>query len=151
MRNHRQHPLGDNPTHRNTRTTLRLLGGIVLAAGLVFTAIGVINFFMSFGSFQPPKYFWCAFVGMPLIFIGGALLQFGFMGAVSRYSANEVVPVASDAVRQVVGDSKELLQDIVHPSGDTEGRLEKLGRLKHDGLITQAEYDAKRVEIIKAL
>ena len=140
-------PVGDNPTQATTRTLLRLSGVIVLATGLIFTAICLINFFTTF----PPQLFWCGFVGLPLLFVGGALLQFGFMGAVGRYSANEVVPVASDSVKQVLGDSKELLHDIVHPAGDTQSRLEKLERLKNDGLITPTEYAAKRTEIIKAL
>lgn len=144
-------PVGDNPGHATTRTTLRMLGGIVAMAGVVFTAIAFINFFSAFGTMQPPRLFWCAFVGMPLIFVGGAMLKFGFMGAVTRYSANEVVPVASDSVKHVLGDAKELLQDIAHPAGDAQSRLEKLERLKDDGLITPAEYAAKRTEIIKAL
>lgn len=119
----------------------------MLTTGLIFTAICLINFFTTF----PPQLFWCGFVGLPLLFVGGVLLQFGFMGAVSRYSANEVVPVASDSIKQVLGDSKELLQDIAHPAGDTQVRLEKLERLKDDGLITPAEYATKRAEIIKAL
>jgi hypothetical protein len=151
MRNDRRPPLGDNPTHNATRARLRVLGGIVLAIGVTLTAIGLISFFAAFGTFRPPTYFWCAFIGLPVTVAGGVLLQFGFMGAVQRYAANETVPVASDAARHVLGGSKELLQDIVHPAGDAEGRLEKLARLKADGLITQAEFDAKRAEIIKAL
>jgi uncharacterized membrane protein len=150
MRTPRQQPFNDQ-AYQRTRTLLRTCGIVVLAVGVVFTAIGLVSFFSAFGSFLPPTYFWCAFVGLPVTFVGLAMLQFGFMGAVNRYAANETVPVASDAAKQVIGGSKELLQDIVHPIGDIEGRLEKLARLKADGLVTQAEYDAKRAEIIKAL
>lgn len=151
MRNDRRPPLGDNPDHNATRATLRLIGGVMVVAGVVFSVIGIGNFFSSFGTMSPPRYFWCVFVGFPLFGIGAGLLRFGFMGAVSRYAANEVVPVASDAARQVLGDSKAVLQDIVHPAGDARGRLEKLEQLKADGLVTAEEYAAKRAEILKAL
>jgi hypothetical protein len=144
-------PVGDNPAQASTRGLLRFFGVVVFATGVIFTAVCLINFFSAFGTMQPPRLFWCGFVGLPLMGLGGAMLQFGFMGAVSRYAANEVVPVASDSVKQVIGDSKELLQDIAHPAGDTQSRLEKLERLKDDGLITPAEYAAKRAEIIKAI
>ena len=42
--------------------------------------------------------FWCCFVGMPLLFVGGVMCMFGFMGAVARYTAAEQVPVATDAI-----------------------------------------------------
>jgi len=38
------------------------------------------------------------FVGMPLLFVGGVMCKFGFMGAVARYTAAEQVPVATDAI-----------------------------------------------------
>lgn len=151
MRNDPQRPLGDDPGHLAMRATLRLVGGLMVVAGLILSAIGIGNFFSAFGTMTPPRYFWCVFAGFPLLGIGAALLRFGFMGAVSRYAANEVVPVASDATRQVLGGSQAVLQDIVHPAGDTRGRLERLERLKDDGLVTAEEYAAKRAEILKAL
>jgi hypothetical protein len=150
MRNPENQP-ARKASHERTRTSLRFFGSIILASGVILTAIGMISFFSALGSFGPPQYFWCAFLGLPLIGGGSALLHFGFMGAVTRYAADEVVPVASDVVRQVVGGSKELLQDIVHPEGDARRRLEKLARLKDDGLITPTEYDAKRSDIIKSI
>ncbi len=38
---------------------------------------------------------------MPLLFVGGVLCMFGFMGAVARYSAAEHVPVATDAINDL--------------------------------------------------
>jgi hypothetical protein len=39
-----------------------------------------------------PTKFWMAFVGLPLIAVGGWLLQAGFLGAVSSYVADETAP-----------------------------------------------------------
>jgi hypothetical protein len=69
----------------------------MLAVGLLFLAVGVGSFFTALGGFGSPRYFWCAFVGMPLIFVGTVMCSFAFLGAVSRYQAGEVAPVAKDA------------------------------------------------------
>jgi hypothetical protein len=60
--------------------------------------VGFGSFFASFGSFEPPRYFWCVFVGMPLLFIGIVGCMFGYLGAFQRYVAGESAPVAKDAV-----------------------------------------------------
>lgn len=143
--------LGDTSSHRRTRTGVRVLGAVLALAGGTLALIGFVDFFSTFGTMRPPKLFWCLFVGLPALMIGSALLRFGFLGAFTRYTANEVAPVASDAARHLVSSSKDVLQDISYPAGDTEARLAKLARLKAEGLITQVEYDVKRAEIIKAL
>ena len=60
------HSKGDeeklNPGHSDVRSVLRIAGPFVLFAGLVFVAVGMISFFSSFGSFEPPRHFWCTFV-----------------------------------------------------------------------------------------
>ena len=80
------------------RKTLRYLGIIILGIGGLLTLTGLISFFSSFGSFEPPRYFWCAFIGLPLCFVGTAMIIFGFMGAFSRFVAGESAPVAKDVV-----------------------------------------------------
>lgn len=106
-----------NREHEQTRDALRVIGPLVLGAGVVFTAIGFISFFSSFGSFQPPRYFWCAFVGLPLMGVGSAISKFGFMGAVTRYMANEVTPVGTDVFNTVVGDTKGSIRDLAAAVG----------------------------------
>lgn len=71
---------------------------LVGAAGLVLLIIGLVSFFTAFGGGEPPRLFWCCFVGMPLLFVGGVMCLFGFMGAVARYTAAEQVPAATDAI-----------------------------------------------------
>lgn len=86
------------PKHKGTRTFLRVGGLLVAAVGLVFLIVGMASFFSAFGGGGPPRLFWCCFVGMPLLFAGGVMCVFGFMGAVARYAAAEQVPVAADAI-----------------------------------------------------
>jgi len=87
-----------SPQHDSIRILLRVGGPIVASLGLVLIAIGIGSFFSSFGSFGPPRFIWCAFLGMPLFFVGAVMTKFGYMGAVYRYMASETAPVAKDAV-----------------------------------------------------
>ena len=86
------------PRQTGVRKGLRRGGLAVLAIGGVLTLIGVGSLFASVGSFGPPRFFWCAFLGMPLVFAGGVMAMFGFMGAAQRYVAGETAPVAKDVV-----------------------------------------------------
>jgi len=85
-----------DPAHRQIQGLLRTVGPVVLGLGVAFTAVGLIGFFRAFGSFEPPRYFWCAFVGMPLIAIGSGMSKLGYLGAFSRYVMGEVAPVQKD-------------------------------------------------------
>jgi len=87
-----------SPQHAHIRAILRVGGPVVLGLGLVFTLVGFASFFASFGSFEPPRYFWCAFIGLPLMFVGGAMCMLGYLGAFQRFVAGESAPVAKDVV-----------------------------------------------------
>lgn len=87
-----------SPHHNSIRLVLRVGGPIIAAIGLIFVIIGMASFFSSFGTFNTPQYFWCAFVGLPLVFVGVAMSMFGYMGAAYRYVAGETAPVVKDAV-----------------------------------------------------
>lgn len=112
-----------NPGHKGVRTVLRIAGPLTLAVGLVFAVVGFGSFFASFGSFESPRYFWCAFVGLPLMFVGGAMCMFGFMGAVFRYQAGEAAPVAKDTFNYMADGTKEGVKTVASAigSGLSEG------------------------------
>ena len=59
-----------DPMHSTTRGVLRTLGPTIAILGLLLTVIGFGSFFTSFGTFEPPRYFWCAFAGLPLTVVG---------------------------------------------------------------------------------
>jgi len=113
------------PQQGGIRRTLRRAGLAGLALGGLLTLIGVGSFFASFGSFGPPRFFWCAFVGMPLLFVGGAMTMFGFLGAVQRYVAGESAPVAKDVVNYMGENIQPGVKSIA--KAVTEGIKEGLG------------------------
>jgi hypothetical protein len=90
-----------SPQHSNIGAILRVAGPVVAIVGLVFTIVGFGSLFASAGSFEPPRYFWCGFVGLPLIFVGGTMCMLGFLGAFQRFVANESLPVANDVFNEM--------------------------------------------------
>jgi hypothetical protein len=95
-----------DPKHASTRLVLRTLGPVLAGAGLLLVVVGFGSFFSSFGTPEPPRYFWCAFLGIPLLFVGGALCMFGFMGAYFRYFFGEAAPVQKDAFNYLAEGTK---------------------------------------------
>jgi hypothetical protein len=77
-----------------------------LGVGALLMLVGLWSFFASFGSFEPPRYFWCCFLGMPLIMVGLVMCQFGFLGAIFRYQAGEIAPVGKDAFNYLADGTK---------------------------------------------
>lgn len=100
------------PKHRGTRSFLRIAGLSVTAVGLIFLIIGLISFFSAFGTGGSPRLFWCCFVGLPLLFFGGVMCMFGFMGAVARYTAAEQVPVATDAISDLADGTQDAVKTV---------------------------------------
>src|SRR5690348_3341090 len=85
------------------RTGLRIGGAISLVIGVILIIAGFASFFSTFGSdsMSPPKHFWMLFAGMPLVFVGVAMLGAGFMGTTTRYTAGEVMPTVKDSLGYV--------------------------------------------------
>jgi hypothetical protein len=108
--------------HSNIRTVLRVGGPVIAGVGLLFMIVGVGSFFASFGSFEPPRFFWCAFVGMPLLFVGMVICRFGYVGAFQRYVAGESAPVAKDVVNYIGENIQPGVKAVV--KAVTEGVIE---------------------------
>jgi len=96
----------NDPRHLAARDFFRVAGPMILLIGLVFVVTSIASLFTHEG-FGPPRYFWMGFVGMPLIFVGGVLSSFGYMGAIARYQANEGLPVATDAFNYAAHQTKD--------------------------------------------
>lgn len=69
------------------RRVLRVAGSLTIELELLLTAVGIGSFFSSFGNFERPRYFWCAFLGMPLPGVGGMMCVFGYIGTLARRQA----------------------------------------------------------------
>ncbi len=107
-----------DPRHAEIRDALRVVGPAVVILGLIFTAIGIGSSFSAFGTFQPPRYFWCVFIGFPLIFAGIVICIFAFMGAVTRYMADEGAPVGKDVVNYMAEETKDAVRDVAAAVGE---------------------------------
>jgi protein-S-isoprenylcysteine O-methyltransferase Ste14 len=105
--------------HKGTRSLLRVAGPLVAAVGLIFLIIGLASFFLAFGGGGSPHLFWCCFVGMPLLFVGGGMCMFGFMGAVARFAVAEQVPVATDAINDLAEGTQGAVKTVAR--GVAEG------------------------------
>ena len=100
------------PGQDSIRRALRIAGPVIFLAGLLCAIIATTSLFASAGSFAPPHYFWLGFVGLPLMFVGGVLCQFGFMGAVARFIAGESAPVAADTVNYMAEETKGAVETV---------------------------------------
>ncbi|CAI9399453.1 zinc ribbon domain-containing protein [Nocardioides sp. T2.26MG-1] len=78
------------------RTTFRVLGALLVVAGIV---MGIYGFSAVFGSDEVPGALaLLCFVGSVLVFgVGLMFLQWGFLGAAARYGAGETMPVVKDS------------------------------------------------------
>ena len=110
------------PQQMRVRRVLRIGGVIIAGIGLLFLLVGMVNFFMSFGTFEPPRFFWCEFVGMPLLFVGGVMCLYGFLGSMQRYVVGETAPVAADAVNYIGTNTQPGMKAVA--SAITEGVLD---------------------------
>jgi hypothetical protein len=110
-----------DPRHEQIRGVLRGVGPVLLVVGVIFSAIGFISFFSSFGTFEPPRYFWCVFVGFPLIGIGTALSKAGYLGAMLRYMSGEMSPVGKDTFNYMAEGTRPGVETIARAVGEGLG------------------------------
>ena len=108
-----------DPQHQGPRTFLRVVGPLVFGVGGLFALVGLVDFFSAFGSMSgPPTKFWCLFVGMPLMAIGGAMTKFGYLGRIARYMSQEMTPVGTDTFNYAVDETKDSVQQLARAIGD---------------------------------
>ena len=128
------------PQHSMIRTVLRIGGPTILVVGFLFAIVGFGSFFSSFASFgssgphEFPRYFWCAFVGLPLMFLGFTICLFGFIGPFQRYVLGESAPVVKDAVNYMGENIQPGIKSVVKAmtEGIAEGRSEHLKKPKEN-------------------
>lgn len=149
-----------NPNHKQERTILRVVGPVLLAAGLIFIAVGMISFFAAFAGDGPPRLFWCAFVGMPLVFVGLVTCKFAFLGKVARYAAGELAPVGRDTFNYMARGTKEGVSNISEAffegksqaeKADIEERIKNLQAMKESGLINEEDFEEQKDRILSEM
>ena len=55
---------------------MRYFGAMIVGFGVVLTAVGSISLFSSWGFIGGSKYYWAAYLGIPLIAVGSGLAEF---------------------------------------------------------------------------
>ncbi len=150
-----------NPNHKTQNLFLKTFGPLILIVGIGFMATGILSFFFSFGSFGgKPKYFWCCFVGMPIMFIGAVMTKLAYIGKIARYTAAELAPVTKDAFNYVAKESSEGISSIANALNENssnsnvsniESRIAKLDDLRKKGLIDDEDYEEQKDRILSEL
>jgi hypothetical protein len=93
-----------NPGHHRVRRVFRVLGPVLVVVGLACIVAAFAGFVTAFGG--PPRLFWLGFVGIPVLFVGLVLTKAGYLGAVTRYVAQEQAPVAADTLNYLAGETR---------------------------------------------
>ena len=149
-----------NPNHKKTRKILRIAGPSISLIGLTFLIIALVSFFSAFAGNGPPKYFWCSFVGIPLIFVGIVMSKFAFLGNVARYSAEELAPVGKDTFNYMARETKPGVSDVAEAffegkseaeSASIEARIRKLEELRQTGVINDQDFEEQKDRILSEL
>jgi hypothetical protein len=107
-----------DPKHSTTRSVLRTLGPALAVLGLLLIAVGMVSFFSAFGTFEPPRYFWCVFLGMPVLFVGVVLCMMGFLGLFARYVSGEAAPVQKDTFNYLAEGTKGGVKTLAQAVGE---------------------------------
>ncbi len=108
-----------DPGHNRTRKKLRVLGPILLGVGVVFMLIAVGSIVFAF-LFKLPAAgigFLLGFFGIPLIFAGSVCCMYGYMGKLTRYSAQETAPVAKDTFNYLADGTQEGVRTVAGAIG----------------------------------
>jgi len=113
-----------SPKHDGVRRFLRIAGPVTVAIGAVFTLIGVGSLIVASARHSgPPVLFFCAFIGLPLLFAGTVMCMIGFLGAMARYVAAEQAPVAKDTINYMADGTQEAVRTVARAAaqGVAEG------------------------------
>lgn len=123
------------PQHAGIRNLCRLLGPLMIVAGIAMFGLAIHSFIGNFNHDplpfekmlrnvnseglvelpkepEPPNRFWMAFVGVPLMGLGTVLTRIGFLGVAARYVAGETAPVAADTFDYMARESREGIRTV---------------------------------------
>lgn len=97
--------------HMQAKSTMRTLGPILIAIGVILSIIGIGDFFITFitvssGNANPsdtrfPTLFLLAFPGFFFIGIGSMLTKTGYLKEITQYAAKETSPAITTTVTAV--------------------------------------------------
>lgn len=98
--------------HSKKKLKLRIVGGVLVAIGIVCAIIGFVDMGKAFDESRMPM-FWLFFIAFPSIAVGSFLLVASAQREINRYIKNENVPVINEfgqeispAVSSIAGAAK---------------------------------------------
>jgi hypothetical protein len=138
----------DPEEHGEMRTTLKSIGPAIAGIGLLLTVVGIVSFFSAFGGGGMPRYFWCAFLGLPLLGLGVMISKFAYLGKIARYMAGEVAPVGKDMTNYMVAGTKDSIRDVAAAVGDGFAAA-RIGGLTSDALVRCHKCNAENAAAAK--
>ena len=120
----------------------RLMGVVHAVFGFVFAVLSITQIIPHAG-----------LIGIAFLAVGLFFLINGIRLAVSKNDVAHRVgyEVETDLEKSIVGLMEEVSEERENTDASAEERLRQLERLRESGLITEAEYEDKRAEIIRAL
>jgi ribosomal protein L40E len=107
-----------DPKHDEVRGLLRVVGPLVSALGIMLIVIGFASLLSSMGTFEPPRFFWCSFVGIPVLFLGLVMTVPAYMGVVGRYVSAEAAPVQKDTFNYLSEGTSEGVRRLAEAAGE---------------------------------
>lgn len=90
-----------NKKHERTKFILKIIGPIVIAAGLACTATGFADMIISTNEGDMPQLFWLMIIGLPALGVGGMITLTAFRRELTTYIKNETVPVINEAGSEI--------------------------------------------------
>lgn len=128
-------------THPGRRSALRLIGPFVLVAGVLTLGWGIYDIFVR----ENVAFHFSPFVGMLLIFAGSVMSMMGFMGALARYQANEMLPVAKDGVNYLADGTQGAVRSVTRAmaTGLREGLSDDAAAVRCPACDAPSEADSR--------
>jgi RNA polymerase subunit RPABC4/transcription elongation factor Spt4 len=98
-----------NTGHTKVRGVLRIVGPVLIVMGGLCIAVALFDVIRVIvtDSFDMPKLAVLFFIGGPMLVAGFGMTSFAFMGAVARFQAGEVAPVARDTFNYMAEGTQE--------------------------------------------
>ena len=90
-----------NKKHERTKFILKIIGPIVIAAGLACTATGFADMIISTNEGDMPQLFWLMIIGLPALGVGMMITITAFRREITRYMKNEAVPVINETGTEI--------------------------------------------------
>ena len=90
-----------NKKHERTKFILKIIGPIVIAAGLACAVTGFTDMIISTNEGDMPQLFWLMIIGLPALGIGGMITLTAFRREITSYVKNEAVPVINETGEEI--------------------------------------------------